>query len=120
MQNNKSINPSETNNKSNTSNMEESPLFVELEVKDAIFTATGVESMNTTNTNLVLDENEQFSRSLQTDDSTSNYMFYSTRMMPTVNTDEVVSFSTPAPGTPAAEALAGNIYLFIYYFNIIN
>ena len=114
MQNNKS-NPSETNNKSN---MEESPLFVELE--DAIFTLNGVESINTANTNLVLDENEQFSRSLQTDDSTSNYMFYSTRMMPTVNTDEVVSFSTPAPGTPAAEALAGNIYLFIYYFNIIN
>jgi len=108
MQNNKSINPSETNNKSN---MEESPLFVELEVKDAIL---GVESINTTNTNLVLDENEQFSRSLQTDDSTSNYMFYSTRMMPTVNTDEVVSFSTPAPGTPAAEALAGKIFIYLF------
>ena len=93
-------------NKSSKSNMEDSPLFVELEVEDAVFTPD-IESINPTNPDLVLNENEQFSRSLPADNSSSNLIFYSTRMMPTVNTDDVVSFAAPAPGTPAAEALAG-------------
>lgn len=75
------------------------------------------ESFMSVNSNPVLDENEHFFRSnMLSEDSTSNYMFYSTRAMPTVNTDDVM-FSNPAPGTPAAEALAGKnnqILKYIY------
>lgn len=105
--------------KSGKGAVEISPLFVSSDVKDTFLVSESEPAIGVHPKVVSDEENEEFTRSLPADNSSSNFIYYSARTMPTVNTEDVV-FSAPAPGTPAAEALAGmkpfRKYYFIYLF----